>query len=152
MKKIFTLFSVLAVTLIMAQAPLDKGQKQLDMGLGVSGYGLPTYIGMDWAVHPDVTLGGVVSFNLDGFDYIVPTFRADYHFNTLIGIPPEFDFYAGANLGFLIWFGNEVDDISGLQLGFQVGGRWYWNDKWGLNLEFAGGTGWGTKLGVSMKF
>jgi len=152
MKKILLLILVAGIfSTAFSQAPLNKGQKQLNMGLGMSGNGLPAYIGMEWAVHPDVTLGGELAFNMDGFDYVIPRFMANYHFNTLIGIPPEFDFYAGANVGFLIWFG-DGEDISGLNLGFQVGGRWYWSEKWGLNLEFAGGTGWGTKLGVSMKF
>lgn len=153
MKKILLLFVVgIMSTTAFSQAPLSKGQKQLNMGLGMSGHGIPGYIGMDFAVHPDITLGAEVAFNLDGFDYVTPRFVANYHFNTLIGIPPEFDFYAGANVGFRIWFGDDTkDDISGLDLGLQVGGRWYWSDKWGLNLEFAGGTGWGTKLGVSMK-
>ena len=35
---------------------------------------------------------------------------------------------------------------------FQLGGRYYWSDKWGLNLEFAGGNTFSTKLGVSVKF
>ena len=153
MKKFLLLILVAGMFSAFSQAPLSKGQKQLNMGLGMSGYGLPAYIGMDFvAIHPDITLGGELAFNLDGFNYITPRFVANYHFNTLIGIPPEFDFYAGANVGFRIWFGDNIkNDISGLDLGLQVGGRWYWNDKWGLNLEFAGGIGWGTKLGVSMK-
>jgi len=151
MKRVLLLILVAAMfTTAFSQAPLSKGQKQLNMGLGMSGYGLPAYIGMDFSIHPDVTLGGEVAFNLQGFDYITPRFLANYHFNTLIGIPPEFDFYAGGNLGFVIYFG-DGENISGLDLGLQVGGRWYWNNKWGLNLEFAGGTGWGTKFGVSMK-
>ena len=36
-------------------------------------------------------------------------------------------------------------------IGIQVGGRWYWSDKWGMNLEMAGGTGFGTTFGLSMK-
>jgi hypothetical protein len=151
MRKYLLLFLVLGIlNASFSQAPLKKGQKQLNMGLGASGYGLPGYIGMDFSIHPDITLGGELAFNLNGFNYVIPKFNANYHFNTLIGIPPEFDFYAGANVGFLIWFGDD-DYVSGLDLGLQVGGRWYWNNKWGLNLEFGGGTGWGTKFGVSMK-
>lgn len=94
-----------------------------------------------------------------GFDYLALSFvrsgdddfgfgllgRFDYHWNRLIGIPSNWDFYAGASLGFIS--GDNFD----LDLGIQVGGRWYWSDKWGLNLEFGGGTGYGTSIGVSMK-
>jgi hypothetical protein len=44
------------------------------------------------------------------------------------------------------------DDDVDIDLGLQIGGRWYWSEKWGLNLEAGGGTGYNTSLGVSMKF
>ena len=151
MKKFLLLILLAGMFSAFSQAPLDKGQKQLNFGLGFGG-GLPAYIGMDFAIHPDITLGGEVYMNLDGFDYIVPKFRGDYHFNTLIGIPPEFDFYAGANVGFLVYFGNGDSYTTGLDLGLQVGGRWYWNDKWGINLELGGGVkNYGGRFGLSMK-
>jgi hypothetical protein len=138
----FMLVSMMAQT---GQAPLSKGDKQLNFGLGFSGYGLPVYAGMDFAFHNDWTAGPVVKLVIDDDTKIGALGRVDYHWNRLINIPSNWDFYLGANIGFLS--GNDFD----LDLGLQVGGRWYWDEKWALNLEFGGGTGYGTSLGVSMK-
>ncbi len=149
MKKIALLISILMITgTIFAQdgaAPLSKGDKQLNFGLGFSGRGIPAYVGMDFAVHNDWTVGPVVKVVIDDDFGFGALGRVDYHWNRLIGIPSNWDFYAGASVGFIS--GDNFD----LDLGIQVGGRWYWSDKWGLNLEFGGGTGYGTSIGVSMK-
>ncbi len=135
---------------VMAQgfrAPLSKGQKQLNMGLGFDSYGLPIYGSVDFAVHDEVTIGPQV--NIVFYDNITAFsigFRGDYHFNRLFEITPDWDVYGGANIG--VGF-NGHDDLD---LGLQIGGRYYWSRKWGLNLEFAGGNTFSTKLGVSMKF
>lgn len=71
--------------------------------------------------------------------------KADYHWNYLIRIPENRDFYAGVRAG--IHFGGDIVP----DLGIQVGGRWYWNEKWALNLELGGGTGFGTTFGLNMK-
>ena len=103
---------------------------------------------MEWAVHNDITVGGLAAINLDGFDWISFKGKGDYHWNRLIGIPSNWDFYAGAGIGFKIGFdGNS----SGLDFDIHVGGRWYWSEKWGLNLELGGGTGFGSLIGVTMK-
>jgi len=71
-------------------------------------------------------------------------------------IPQNWDFYAGINIGFFIW--NSPNDYegshtSGLGLGAQIGGRYYFNNRVGLNLEFGGGNAFsGGKIGVSIKF
>jgi len=137
-----------------AQSPIGDGGQQFNFGVGLSNSGFPVYASYDFGVHPDITVAPMVQFNLDGFDYMIFSGRGDYHFNTLLDIPQTWDFYAGLNVGFAAYFGDDNGDndgISGLDLGAQIGGRWYWNDKWGLNLEFAGGKGWGTRFGLSMK-
>ena len=149
MKKITLLLGLLFIAgSMIAQegaAPLSKGGKQLNLGLGFSGYGLPLYAGMDFAFHNDWTAGPVVKLVIDDDIRFGALGRVDYHWNRLIGIPSNWDFYLGASAGFLS--GND----AGLSLGLQLGGRWYWSEKWGLNLEFGGGTGYGTSFGVSMK-
>jgi outer membrane immunogenic protein len=151
MKKITLLFVLVVFTIgLMAQegqAPLSKGDKQLNFGLGFSGWGLPTYVGMDFAFHDDWTAGPVVKVIFGENTHVGALGRVDYHWNRLIGIPSDWDFYLGASLGYL----SGDDDFTPFQLGLQLGGRWYWSDKWGLNLEFGGGTGYGGSLGVSMK-
>jgi outer membrane immunogenic protein len=81
--------------------------------------------------------------------------NANYHFNTLLEIPQKWDFYAGLNIGFFAWL--SPDDYygshkSGIGLGAQIGGRYYFSDKMGINLEFGGGNAFsGGKIGVSIK-
>ena len=151
MKKIALLVGLVFIAATMfaqyGAAPLTKGQKQLNFGLGSSNHGIPAYIGMDFAVHNDITVGPVVKVRIDDDISFGLLGRGDYHFNRIIGIPSNFDFYAGASVGF--FSGNE--DAGGIDIGIQVGGRWYWSEKWGLNLEFGGGTGYGTSIGLSMK-
>ena len=150
MKKITLLFVVILIAATIfgqgGAAPLSKGQKQLNFGLGAGSNGLPVYAGIDFAVHNDVTVGPVIKLRIDDDISFGLLARGDYHFNSIIGIPREWDFYAGASLGF--FGGNDFD----VDFGIQVGGRWYWSDKWGLNLEFGGGTGYSSAIGVSMKF
>ncbi len=129
-------------------APLAKGEKQLNFGTGFSSHGLPVYGSLDIALHKDVTITPEVHFrfptNDNNFSGGVMV-KADYHWNYLIGIPYNWDFYAGARAG--ISFGGDIFP----DLGIQVGGRWYWSEKWALNLELGGGTGFGTTFGLTMK-
>ena len=49
-------------------------------------------------------------------------------------------------------FGFAWEKVSGLGIGGQVGGRYYFNDKVGINLEFGGGNAFGGgKVGVSVR-
>jgi hypothetical protein len=128
------------------KAPLSQGESQLNFGLGFNSEGFPMYGGIEFAVHDDVTIGPQVNIVLDDDDARI-SFHAkgDYHFNRLLDVSDEWDVYAGANAGI------NVGDGDVLQLGIQMGGRWYWSDKWGINLEFGGGNTFHTTLGVSMK-
>ena len=148
-----------------AQGPIGKGEKQLNAGVGFSGWGIPLYIGGDYGVHEDITVGLELSYrsyneNLASTNYHSSILgfagNGNYHFNRLLEIPKNFDFYAGLNIGFYVW--NSSADYpgtgtSGLGLGAQVGGRYYLNDKLSLNLEFGGGNATtGGKFGVTFKF
>lgn len=157
-----------AFTSLQAQAPLGKGNKQLNAGFGFSSWGVPVYVGMDFGVHPDVTIGPQVSFrsysekyrdingNRIGYSHsiFVLGFNGNYHFNSLLNISKEFDFYAGLTLGYYIWsspseyLGNRS---SGLGLDAQIGGRYFFSDQWAINVEFGGGTASGGKIGITYK-
>ena len=165
MKKQFITFAfLLFASLIYAQAPVKKGESQLNAGLGLSSWGLPVYLGLDYGVHPDITVGGELSYRSYNDKYanirydhsvIGISGNGNYHFNRVLEIPRNWDFYAGLNLGFYIW--NSPNDYqgshsSGLGLGAQVGGRYFFNNKIGLNLEFGGGNAFsGGKLGLTFK-
>ena len=79
--------------------------------------------------------------------------NANYHFNTLFNIPSRWDLYAGANVGFYFWTSpNEYNGShnSGLGIGGQIGGRYYFTNKLGVNLEFGGGNAFsGGKIGLT---
>ena len=147
-----------------SQSPIEKGQNQLNLGVGLSGWGVPFYLGIDHGVHPDITIGGELSYRAYRENYKKEYYNhsilgvsgnANYHFNSVLNIPSDWDLYAGLNIGFYNWSSpNDYygDHTSGLGLGGQVGGRYYLNNKVGLNLEFGGGNAFsGGKFGVSVK-
>ena len=168
MKKIILLIAFGFIsTAVFAQAPLGEGNTQLNAGVGVSGWGVPVYIGFDYGIAKDWTLGGQLSFQTDDDDYYGNHYKSsaigiggngNYHFNTILNIPSNFDFYAGASLTYYIWdYDNDFDDHhpdnDSLGLGLQVGGRYFFNKNFGINLELGGNTGTsGAKFGITYKF
>jgi hypothetical protein len=160
-KLLLTVISLFVVATMFAQNPIKQGQLQFNGGVGFSSWGVPVYLGLDYGVHPDITLGGEISFRSYhdyGYRSTITGIsgNGNYHFNRILGIPSNWDFYAGLNLGFYVW--NSPSDYhgdhsSGLGLGAQVGGRYYFNNKFGVNLEFGGGNAFGGgKFGISIKF
>lgn len=157
MKKLKLLIGFILITgFVFAQegsGPIGKGGKQLNFGIGFID-GIPAHIGFDFGVHRDVSLGPEVDFDLGGFDWTRIKFRADYHWNSLMGITGPWDVYSGAMIGTKIRF-NDNDNNNNNNVGFlfqvNIGGRWYWSD-WGLNSEFNLGTDINMKFGVSKKF
>lgn len=166
MKYLFLFVGLMFFAVIAnAQSPLSKGSTQLNTGVGFSNHGVPVYIGLDHAVSRDVTLGGELSYrgyndNWHSYDYHHNVWgisgNANYHFNSVLDIPRNWDFYAGLNVGFYSWSspdGYDGDYTSGLGLGAQIGGRYYFNNNIGINLEFGGGNEFsGGKIGLTFKF
>lgn len=164
MKKYFLVACLAVSSIIVAQNPIDKGQAQINAGFGFSSYGLPVYVGLDYGIHEDITIGGEFSYRSYNQDYYGSKYghkiygflgNANYHFNNLLGIEPTWDVYGGLNIGFYSWSsprGFKGDTNSGLGLGLQIGGRYYFNDKFGINLELGGGNATsGGKIGISIK-
>ena len=165
MKKHFLIIILLlATSFAFAQGPIVKGESQINAGVGLSSWGIPIYLGFDYGVHPDITLGAELSFrsyddnwNDNKYKHTVIGIlgNANYHFNRILEIPSPWDFYAGLNLGFYSW--NSPDEYqgshtSGLGIGAQIGGRYYFSNKVGINLEFGGGNAFtGGKLGLTIK-
>ena len=147
------------------QGNVGAGKSQLNLGLGFSDWGTPLYVGLDYGVSRNVTAGGELSFRSydENWDHAYYRRRitgisgnANYHFNTVLDIPKDFDFYAGLNLGFYLWStaanGYQGSNSSGLDLGAQVGGRYFFTHKFGINLEFGGGNAFsGGKVGITLK-
>ncbi len=142
------LLTVLAVSLpgkasaAGGQAPLAQGQLAFNGGVGLGRAPLPLFVGLDGAVHPDVTVGGDL-FVSSRMNDVTLMGRVDYHWNRLLGIPRDGDFYLGA--------GVVVADY-GLWPRLQIGGRWFFSERVGLNLEIGGESKWaGGLFGVTVK-
>jgi hypothetical protein len=159
------IFSFITALAVNAQSPLGKGNHQLNTGIGFSGWGVPLYFGMDFGVHKDITLGFEGSFRAYSENYTGDKYKSsilgisgngNYHFNTVMKIPSNWDFYAGLNIGYYFWAPS--DDYpgttsSGLDLGAQIGGRFFFSRTFGLNLEFGAGNEFsGGKFGITYIF
>lgn len=147
-----------------AQGSLAIRASQLNAGFGISGWGVPVYLGLDYGAAKDFTIGGELSFrsysdNYSGLGYshniMGISGNGNYHFNSLLNLSEKFDFYAGLSLGYYAWTspsdypGNHT---SGLGLSAQVGGRYYFSRRVGLNLELGGGNVFsGGKIGLTFK-
>ncbi len=165
MKKILLLVAMVFTTgILVSQSPLPLGKSQLNVGVGFSEWGVPFYLGLDYSVHKDITIGGELSIRTYNENWHSAKYRhniigisgnANYHFNTILEIPKVWDFYAGLNLGFYVWSSPNAYDgnnNSGLGLGTQVGGRYYFSDRIGINLELGGGNAFsGGKFGLTIK-
>jgi outer membrane immunogenic protein len=169
MKKYYVVFAlILFSTILYAQNPIKKGSYQFNGGFGFSDWGTPIYIGFDYGIDQDISIGGEVSYRSYSDDLHYNNYyysyshtiigisgNANYHFNRVLKISRQWDFYAGLNLGFFIWSSPSDyhgDHTSGLGLSAQIGGRYYFSDKFGINLEFGGGNAFsGGKIGVSIK-
>ncbi len=165
MKKLLILICLAGlVTLAMGQSPLQMGQNQINAGVGLSEWGVPVYLGFDHGISRDVSIGAEVSYKNFREDYHEGHYNhkvmglsgnANYHFNRIAHIPRDWDLYAGLNIGYYIW--DSPDDYPGdhktsVGLGMQLGGRYYFSDTFGVNLEFGGGNAFsGGKFGVTIK-
>lgn len=165
MKKQFLIIIMLiSASTFFAQGPISQGQSQINGGVGLSSRGIPVYLGFDYGVHPDVTLGAELSYrkyddnwksNKYNHSIVGILGNANYHFNNILNIPSPWDFYAGLNLGYYSWSSPrnyEGSYNSGIGLGAQIGARYYFNNNIGVNLEFSGGNVLsGGKFGLTIK-
>lgn len=169
MKKIALVLALFAFGFANAQAPLEEGGLQLNAGFGTSGWGTPVYAGLDYGIATNFTIGGELSYQsynqnigFGGSDLKSSILglqaNGNYHFNEVLNIPSQWDFYAGANLNYYSWSSKvngekyNYDGADNFGLGLQVGGRYFFNDKFGVNLQLGGGNVVsGAKIGITYK-
>ncbi len=122
------------------------GQATKELNFGIVG------VSYDIPVATDIAISPFVGTNLN-IDHLNLGVKANYYFDNIFSLPEAFDFYAGASAGFSMLIGNSENSTSGIDIGLQVGGRWFWNEKFGLYLEFGGGhfSGGTAGLGITMK-
>ena len=155
-----------AVTASAQNGNLDQGGLQLNAGVGISGWGIPVYVGLDYGVTNDISVGGEFTFrsyshssyythNIMGFFG-----NGNYHFNNLFNLPRPLDLYAGLSLGVYTSTvtakeGRDYigDSYSGFSLIGQTGARYFFTDNFGVNLELSGGLlTSGLKAGITYRF
>lgn len=155
-----------------AQGTLEQGGLQLNAGVGLSSWGVPIIVGIDYGIAQDFTIGVEGSYRSKKEDYYASQWKhtvwgiaanGNYHFNRILRLPKEFDLYAGLNIGYYNWNskweGPGGDYItysgsysSGLGLYAQIGGRYFFTNNFGINLEANGGNVSGAKIGITYKF
>jgi hypothetical protein len=138
---------------------------QVNAGFGVSGWGVPIYVGADYGVYDlegnlgNITAGGELSYrhwnysNYYKYSIIGISVNGNWHFGELINMPSKVDTYAGLSLGYTIWSANHegLSYGSGLYFAGQAGARYFFTDKLGAQIEAGGGTVSGLKLGITYK-
>lgn len=165
MKKLSIIFALtLSALLTQAQYALSPGKNQFNAGIGASGYGIPIYLGFDHDLDKNISVGAQLAYRGYRRNYLGDNYRhsltnislnVNYHFGSFLELSEEIDLYGGANVGLYIWSygsGYYQSGTTGLGIGLQLGGRYYINDKVGINVEFGGGynaIGDG-KIGVSI--
>lgn len=142
MKKVTILF-VFALMFCAANV-FGQARSEINFGLVGLNYEIP--------VHKNITIAPGAGTDID-FDWLTLGVKANYYFDNLFGITNSaWDFYGGANLGYGIYLPNNDRHDSDLDFGLQVGGRWFWNDKWGIYAEISGGAlSVFPSIGVTMK-
>lgn len=187
MKKLIlsTVLTLISIT-SFAQGALNKGNVEFNGGIGFSNWGIPLSLGLDYGIGNNITLGGEFTYRVDrgnsgygglysGYYYdadygyysnykqpiIGIAANGNYHFNHLIKvIPKNVDLYAGVNLGYYIRtnkYDHYYDNSSGLGVGLQTGGRYFFNNNFGVNAEatvgrMINGGLYGIKVGVTYRF
>jgi len=162
MKKIaLTICALSIVAFSFAQksqeVKLDKSKLQFNAGIGLSTWGLPIYVGADYWLQDNITIGLEASFRYRflhayKYGYIGGSINGNFHFAQYLDLADNIDLYAGISAGPYIGFGNYYVGSS-LNVGFggQVGGRYKINDKLWINAEFGGGTLSGGKFGITIR-
>ena len=84
----------------------------------------------------------------------VPVWNRGSQINWILNLEDKWNLYAGLTLGYYLWSDSEMSGAksSGIGLDLQIGGRYFFNDKLGINLEFGGGSGVGAgSIGLTIK-
>jgi outer membrane immunogenic protein len=156
----FVALSVLVSTNSFAQYnPYSDGSGLLSVGVGFSSWGVPVFVRYEHPVADNITVGGSVSYQSKSETYASYKWkhsitglnaRGSYHFNELLDAPNDWDFYAGASLGYFIWntkysgsgtiFDYTGSGSGGFSISGHAGARYFVKDNLGITLELGGGS------------
>lgn len=174
MKRNLILFVASALLLLSNSsfAQFNKGDKLLNLGIGVNSYysgGIPLSTSFEVGITDEISVGVGLDYlshrynalgTKYGFSAIYFGGRGSYHFSKLLNVKSEeLDIYGGASLGFrrFAWkdnnnfasLGNSYG--SGLFLGIHVGARYYFTPKVGGFFEVGAGGSSNARLGLAFR-
>jgi len=171
MKKILACASLFfAVATASAQGTLEQNNVQINAGIGISSWGIPVIVGVDYGIARDFTIGAEASYRSKKETWYIYEWKhsvfsisanGNYHFNRILRLPSEFDLYAGLSLGYYHWTTKYVGEgsyeysgnvFSPFGISAQIGGRYFFTKNLGINLEGGGGNVSGGKIGITYKF
>lgn len=160
MKKIIGILTISCAGFLSAQGSLDKGKIQLNAGAGVGTWGIPIYVGADYGLMKNISLGAQVSYTsfkenvyygTTKHNSFAVSARGNYHFNELLKLPSMLDVYAGASVSYMNWNSQYTPVTSlpgvipnmglidsGVYFNIQTGARYFFNDKFAVNVELSG--------------
>lgn len=141
MKKIVTIFALSGAMFLSTNNASAQAEKYLNIG----GAGTGLYASIEFPISSVITIAPQVSTDYN-FGAFVIAGKANYYFDNIFGVGDTWDVYGGANVGYRIENNND-----GFNWGIQIGGRWFWSDKWAINGEIGGGSGVLGGVGVTMK-
>lgn len=135
-------------------ANLDKSKMQFNVGVGLSTWGIPFYVGVDYWATPDITIGLEASARYSlmwSYGAIGASINGNYHVNKLLQLPDNFDLYGGLSAGPYISFGSYWANNFHVGISGQIGGRYKIKDNMWVQVELSGGSLSGGKIGLTFR-
>lgn len=155
----------------MAQKGFEKGDKLLNIGLGINSYydgGFPVGASFEVGITDAISVGGGVDYLSNKYNYaydysykftaLYAGVRGSYHVNELLNLSTDkIDLYGGAAVGFRSFSWNDDFESfgsygSGVYFGAFVGGKYYFNKKVGVFSELGAIGSTNVRVGVAFKF
>lgn len=169
----FTLVMLFSTSSYAQFNPYANGVNMLTAGIGFSNWGLPIFARFEAPVADNITVGGGLSYQTKTDTYGSSKWkttlfginaRGSYHFNELLEVNDDWDFYAGVTLGYIVANGKWTDGgnfnindsnarvasttstsgigfgSGGIGFGVHLGARYFINESFGINLEVGGGS------------
>ncbi len=146
MKKLLTIIALAGVMSFGSSTLFGQAAKYLNIG----GLGTGLYASIEFPVSSTITIAPQFSTDYN-FNKFVISGKGNFYFDEIFVVGSEWDVYAGVNFGWRLESNNDGSNNDGVSWGAQIGGRWFWSDKWGINAEFGGGSGVLGGVGVTMK-
>lgn len=166
----FLSFSLKSQEKTTISSSFKKSDNIIDLGIGLSGYGVPFHGAFEHFISDDISIGltanylqynSIYSTITSHWDFYYGGVKGNYHFQKLLKINNEkIDIYGGATLGY--WYGIYSDNSNFSSpltsygntpyLVLQVGGRYLLSKNIGGFAELGGGNLSSLTLGLSFKF